>query len=209
MARDDSPPFPRGTYEPTDGAYAELIGKEWVFEDLDMAAGSGLGARPVRTEKKVVCRLVQNRSGAALLPKRLGRFKIDGTPAQALGVIDGYTRLTAERGFPIDEFLPAAGVPNLGYFWVVVEGPAVVKLPTHQEDFAAAIAVGDRLVALTAVTSGATTSGRINKEVLTGSSQATDYAFIVDQIANRVGRALSAAATTAGNGDLLIDVTKT
>ncbi len=209
MARQDSPPFPRGTYEPTDGAYSGLVGQEWLFEDLDYSAGGGLGARPARTQKKVRCRLVQNKAAIALLPKRIARLKL-GTPNEALGVVDGYTRLTAERGFPIDEFLPAAGVPVNGYFWIVVEGPAIVKLPLAGAGFNGDIAVGDRLVALTAATSGATTAGRIAKENITGSTQAADYTFLFDQISNRIGRALSAAASTDANtnGDVLVDVTK-
>lgn len=209
MARDDSPPFPRGTYEPTDGAYSNLVGQEWLFEDIDYSVGNGVGAKPVRTEKKVRCRLVQNVSGIALLPKRLARFKL-GTPVEATGKVDGYARLTAERAFPIDEFLPAAGVPDKGYFWLIMEGPAIIKLPLAGAGFNGDIAVGDRLVALTAATSGATTAGRISKENITGSTQAADYTFLFDQISNRIGRALSAAASTDANtdGNVLVDVTK-
>lgn len=207
MARDEAPPFQRGTYE-TQDAFSHLLGKEWDFEDVDL--NSGVGAKAARTGKKVTCRLVQNVSGAALLPKRLVRTKNTGTPQEFCGAVDGYCAVGAERGFPVDEYLPAAGVPNLAYFYVVVGGPAIVKLPLALADWPSDIAVGDRLVALTAVTSGATSSGRITKENLTGSSQATDNTFIANQIANRVGRALSAAASTNANtnADILVDLDK-
>lgn len=205
MARNDSPPFPRGTYV-TEDAFSYLLGKDWLFEDVDLNF-SGVGAKPVRTGKMVRCRLCQNKSGAALLPKRLGRFK-KGTPGEYLGVVDGMTAVDAERGFPIDEYLPSAGVPDQAYFWVVMDGPALVKLPLSGAGFNGAITVGDRLVALTAATSGATTAGRVAHENITGSTQAADYTFLFDQIGNRIGRALSAATTGNTDSDLLIDVTK-
>lgn len=210
MARDDSPPIPRGTYEPTAGALDGVLGKEYLFEDVDLNAGSGLGAKPVRTGKMVKCRLVQNKSAGNLLPKRLASLKVTGTAVEALSAVDGYSTVTAGRGFPIDEYLPPGGVPVNGYFYIVVEGPSLVQLPLNTGDFNGDISVGNRLVALTAATSGATTAGRVAHENITGSTQAADYTFLFDQISNRIGRALSAAAATNANTgtDLLIDVTK-
>jgi hypothetical protein len=91
----------------------------------------------------------------------------------------------------------------------VVEGPAIVKTPIAGSEFNGDINIGDRVVGLTAATSGATTAGRVAHENITGSTQAADYTFLFDQISNRIGRALSACTTGNTNSDILIDVTKT
>jgi hypothetical protein len=206
MARDEAPPIARGEYEETAGAFDHLVGKEWSFEDIDYGA-TAQGARPSRTARAVTCRLVKNGSGGALLPKRLVRFKTGAGPEYG-AVVDGYARTTAERSYPVDEFLPAAGVPNGAYFWVVVEGPAKVLTPLAGAEFNGDVTEGSRLVALTAATSGATTAGRVAVENFTGSTQTADYAFIHNNLANMVGRALSARTTGNTNADLLVEVGK-
>jgi len=205
MSRDVAPPFPRGEYSTQSGAFDHLVGKEWVFEDLDYTqSASNMGARKHRTGRYVHCRLVKNSAGAALLPKRVVRFKVSGTAYGA--EVDGYVRTTAERGYPVDEFLPAAGVPDGGYFWIVVRGPAMVITPLAGTEFNGDITEGTVLVALTAITSGATTSGRLAVQNITGSTQTSDYSFILSQAENYVGRALSAKTTGNTNADLLIEV---
>lgn len=203
MARNENPPIGRGEYESTAGALDNLIGKEWLFEDLDYSA---TGARPARTNRYVRCRLVKNVSGINLLPKRLARFIASGVNYGAQ--VDGYTATTAERGYPVDEFLPTAGVPDQAYFWIVVDGPAKVLAPLAGADFNGNISEGTRLVALTAATSGATTAGRVAVENITGSTQASDYTFIHSNLANQVGRALSAKTTANTNTDILVEVGK-
>ncbi len=202
MARNENPPIGRGEVETNSGAFDHLLGKEWVFEDIDFATGNR-GTKPTRSARDVTCRLVKNSSGTTLLPKRLVKFKTGA----AYGLeVDGYTNSTAERGHPVDEFVTASGVPDGAYFWIVVKGPATVKLPLAQADFNGDVVVGTRVVALTAATSGATTAGRVAVENITGSSQATDYTFLFNQIGNSIGRALSAATTANTNNDLLVDV---
>ncbi len=201
MARDEAPPFDRGEYEATAGALDHLIGKEWVFEDVDY---SQRGTKPARTNRPVTCRLVRNDSGGALLPKRLGVFS---TVAGEYGaVIDGMTSVSYGEGYPIDEFLPSAGVPDGAYFWIVVKGPAVVLTPIAGSEFNGDISIGQRLVALTAATSGATTAGRVAAENITASTQTADYSQILDEAANRIGRALSAKTTGNTNSDILVEI---
>ncbi len=204
MARDDAPPFERGstaangvTIDSNDLILPNLEGKEWVFEDLDYTATT-VGARPARTNQKVRCRAVRNSSGAALLPKRLVTFK-----AGDWGKVDGYAEVNPEGPcFPVDEWLPAAGVPSNDLFWIVVEGPATV-LTGLAADATNVINQNDQLVNLTAVTSGATTAGRAGPAILTGLA-----VTLAPNMLNIFGRALSARTTGNTNSDVLVEITK-
>lgn len=201
---DNNPPFARGStyYNGTTIDTANLggvnhEGKVWEFEDVDYSTAS-TGIRQIRSNRRIKCMCVRNVSGIALLPKRLANLQITGTDGKyALGRADGYTTLTGQRGYPIDEYLPAAGVPANDLFWVVVEGPALIKT-----DLAAGannvFTVGLYVAALTAVTSQATTAGRIAP---------IDFSALTSA-ALRVGMALSAATTANSNGDLLVEVGK-
>lgn len=130
MARDEAPPFGRGetffnggTTDSTSGQQHE--GKVWEFEDIDYTPGT-VGAKPARTNRSVKCMVVRNASGGALLPKRVAKMQTSNSPVHAFtGQVQGYAGV-GDFGFPIDEFLPAAGVPANDLFWVVVEGPAKV-----------------------------------------------------------------------------------
>jgi hypothetical protein len=201
MARHENPPFPRGetyynggTIDANNLQGIHLEGKEWVFEDIDPAT------KTARTGRYVRCRIVRNVSGAALLPKRVAKFQKSGTNCGAR--VDGYANVTAEAGFPVDEFLSAAGVPNNDLFWLVMEGPAIVTT-SLAADAGNNFAVGDKLVAATAATSGATTSGRAEKQVLTGATQP-----LADQIQNAIGRALTARTTGNTGVDVFVEVGK-
>src|SRR5690606_10726577 len=130
MSRDNSPPFPRGgkwgSSESPDGD--SFVGREFQFEDIDYSAA---GPKPVRSNRPVTVRCVRDSctvdSGGeaatgALLPKKLVTFKA-GTYNRE---VDGYARLTAVGPcYPVDEFLPAAGVANGELFYIVTKGPAM------------------------------------------------------------------------------------
>lgn len=204
MARNENPPFGRGEYD-TATTFDFDVGKEWVFEDIDYTPGT-VGAKPARTNRQVRCRLVKNVSGIALLPKRLVRFKQSGVNYGAQ--VDGYGAVGAERVYPVDEFLPAAGVPDQAYFWIVVDGPAKMLTPLAGADFNGAIAEGSVLVALTAATSGATTAGRVAVVNTTASTQTADYSFAENNATNWIGRALTALTTGNTNADCLVEVGK-
>lgn len=200
MARDDAPPFPLGeTFYGTDGTIdsnnlggVNLEGKEWVFEDVHPTTGI------VRTGRSKRCRIVRNVSGINLLPKRLGRFRLVGTDYGH--EIDGYT-VVNEEGYPIDEYLPAAGVRDDDLFWITIEGPAVCVTTRDPASDGAVIDVGGWVVAETAATSqSATTAGHV---------QAVDFATtdaLATVVVNRVGRAMSAKTTDDTGTDILIDV---
>ena len=195
MARSENPPFGRGetwynggtatTSDPT-----AVVGKEWVFEDVDP------GTKAVRSNKYVRCRAVRNNSGISLLPRRIAQFST--TAGSFSHEVTGYTTVVAKRGFLIDEFLPSTGVPDKDVFWVVVEGPAEGITDLAAVD---TIAVGDRLVALTAVTSQATTAGRVDLQDLGGATTA-----LGEQAMNYIGFAMSAKTSANTNTAILIDV---
>lgn len=197
----ESPPFQRGetffngnTTDATSGAQHE--GKRYWFVDLDLSAG--VTGKKNRSNRMVWCMIVRNVSGIALLPKRIVRLKKTGL--NYLGQVDGYTTTTAEKGFPLDEWLPTTGLlaNDLGY--VVIDGPATVLT-----DLAASVnnsvAVGDVLVALTAVTSQSTTAGRVGQQDLTGATSPLGL-----QVQNYLGYALSAQTTNQTNNSLLLDI---
>lgn len=137
MARDENPPFARGstfsnTYGPavatglpgavaiTDGQQYE--GKQYKFEDV-----SPLTPLNFRSNRYVICRVVRNVAGFPLLPGRIGKLDLSGTILAGFGArVQGYTASVNDKGFPIDEYLPAAGVQPNDLFYVVTEGPAAV-----------------------------------------------------------------------------------
>lgn len=195
MARNENPPFGRGeTWFSGTGATttdpAAVVGKEWVFEDINPVT------RVVRSNKSVLCRAVRNVSGISLLPRRLARYK---NSAGSFGLeVDGYTTTLAARGFPIDEFLPSTGVVANDIFWLVIRGPAECITDIAAVDD---INVGDKVVALTAVTSQATTAGRLDLAVFNASTTTQSEA-----VAHYIGHALSAATSGNTNSALLVEV---
>jgi hypothetical protein len=200
MARDENPPFSRGetfynggTIDTNDLGGENLEGKEYVFEDVNPTTGVARSSRPVRV------RVVRNTAAIALLPKRVARFEAGANEYGSR--IDGYATTTAAEGYPIDEYLPSAGVPVNDLCYIVVEGPAVVL--TSLSDLSADVAVGAWMVAITGATSGATTSGRLRNIDLTGATQP-----LADMVLNRIGRALSAATTQNTNSNLLLHIGK-
>jgi len=126
MARDENPPFERGgtwygdaTPDANDLGGVNLLGKEWVFEDVNPTTGVA------RTGREVRCKVVRNTSGAALLPKKMVVFS---TTAGEYGKnVDGYATTTSQEAFPVDEYLPTAGVADDDLFYIVMDGPAVVR----------------------------------------------------------------------------------
>ncbi len=196
MARDEAALFGRGQ---TAGVTASTDLTSWegvekVFEDLDYT-----NPPKRRTNRKVLCRCVRNMSGIALLPKRLVSFKAGTNGTQ----VDGYARTIAAEGWPVDEWLPAAGVADKDLFWIVLQGPSNV-LTALPGDATNVIVEGERLIAATAATSQATTAGRIRTPDYTLSSGTGSS--MVDQATNYVGRALSAKTTANTNADVLVDV---
>lgn len=181
-------PFKRGaTYGTTDTTFAtHLEGKEYIHED--QAYGTGV---------YVKVRICRNNSGITLLGKRAAKFNI--VAGKVDQDVSGYADVTSERSYIIDDLLPALGVPNGDLFFVVIEGPCLARTGLAADGTNVLVA-GDLLHALTAATTGATTSGRVGPAVLTGATS-----VLALQILNIVGRALSAKTTANTNADVLIN----
>lgn len=206
MARNENPPFQRGetfyggdTPDANNLLGGHLLGKEWLFEDRSPSSLS------LRSNHYVRCRLVRNTSGMALTPKRL--VKLSAVAGEVGNAVDGYATVTADECYAVDEYLPSAGVVDDDIFWIVVDGPALVTVGLTA-GANTNIPLGGWVVSQTAATSGATTAGRVENQVLTGSSQATDYEFLADAVQNRVGRAMTARTTANTGSDILVMVGK-
>lgn len=205
MARDNNPPFERGAtfyggndIDSNNLGGENLEGKEYLFEDVP-ARSLYEETNPRTTGFPVVCRVVRNVSGVALQGKRLVDLKVTGYYGRRAA---GYARIGADKFcLPSDEFLPDAGVPNNDLFYVVARGPALIKTAVAG-DATNVIAEGDRLVALTATTAGATTGstgGKITPAAFTGATEP-----LADNIQNQIGTAMSARTTGQTDTDTLV-----
>jgi hypothetical protein len=156
-------------YEAENGDGSTLIGARKVFRDEDPKTGQ------LYSNRTVECIAVKNSAGAALLPGQVVRFKAAVTSGQFSGGILGEVDATAVAADVllgvVDEYLPAAGVPDKEVFWLVVRGPAsVTKTATSVSAGAAygpsatagsAAAQGANALLGYAIETSATTKGRI------------------------------------------------
>lgn len=190
MARDETPPFARGeTFY--NGVAKESIyldplnylGKEYVFE-VNQQQQSYPGTTDT-SGRLIRVRVAQNSSSIPLLPKRIARY--DLTPGIPLGTkVDGYTFQVSD--FPagvIDEFLPPAGVAVGDFFYLVVEGPTVVK---SAPSGTIALVPGDK-VQIKPGTSATNADAGFVVELGVSPTLADEF--------NRIGRADATVATTS------------
>ena len=179
---------------------ADREGSIMTFDDIDPTATTGVKTK--RSNRTVTAMLVRNAAAAALLPKYIVKWKSGQRNKQ----VDGYTCVTNEAAAGVvDEFLGSAGVAVNDLFWLVVKGPTLIKTPL-EGDATNVISMDDILGALTAATSGATTSGRVGVVALTATSTATTDGKLGAALFNSFGRALSAKTTANTNADVLVDV---
>lgn len=162
-------------YDAETGDGSHVIGARKVFRDEDPKTGRVLSNRTVE------CVAVKNVSGGALLPGAVVKFKDAATSGQfsggILGEVDAAatTTLAGANGLigVVDEYLPAAGVPDKEVFWLVIRGPSTVtKTATSVSagsaygtsataGSAAAHTAGTTTQLGYAIETSATTSGRI------------------------------------------------
>lgn len=155
----------RGDYSSSANSLAHKLGEEYLFPDIDMTTSSS-GVRSKRSTVFNVVRLVKNSSGAALLPKRVVRFKAGTNGTE----VDGYVASTEGRGAGVvDEWLPATGVPDGGFFYILREGVGLGLTALEAAD-TTAIAQGDMVLGQTAAASTSTTAGRLTPPVLTAAT---------------------------------------
>lgn len=184
--------------------FVELEGQTKVFEDINWGAA---GVKPYRSARKVVCRLVRNMTGTTLYPKQL--VQVDPTNPNR---ITGLTVSTGQECYPVDEFLPAAGVPNGDVFWIVISGPAMVKTPMTGAEFqTASIAAGAILTSGT--TNGGSTAagstapaGRVAGFPVVASTTVAQFTDLLNVATNSLGKAMSGATSGQTNADLLVNI---
>jgi hypothetical protein len=188
------PPFSLGQ---TLGVSSTSDGTGWVgtvkvFPDVNPTTGV------IRSNRVKKCVAVRNTSAAALLPKRVVRFAVGTAGTAVFSAVDGYTAVgNNEAVGVVDEFLPSAGVAVNDVFWVTVDGPTEVAGALS----GTAIAVGDRLAAITAATTGATTAGRVTPSAVGAATTGSDNAGL-----GVIGYACSAGTT---NGSAVLALVRT
>lgn len=139
----------------------------------------------VPVQSDVLCLVVKNDTGAALLPRELVAWKTGGRRT-AIG-----SKASTANGMAagvVDPFLPASGVPNGSYFLLVVKGLVRCRKTT-----AAGFTENGFLAA-------SATAGQCQQLVVSGTWANT----IAAEILNNIGRA--AEARIAADTDALIDV---
>jgi hypothetical protein len=204
----NNPPFPMGQTwfghggSPDADDAKSLEGKEWEFQDTDLNR-YGQTNQTFGTGKYSRCRLVRNRSGGSLSAPAGRLAYMDPSTSYVWGTgVTGYAAVTAQKCYPIDWKIPSGvSIADDDLFYIIVKGLAVVKTALSGAAGVLVINPSDVLVSVTAATSGATTSGRVVLQDLTGAT-----AVLGVQITNAIGRALSAATTGNTNSDLLMEV---
>lgn len=148
-------------YDAENGDGSNVVGTRKVFRDENPKTGA------LNSNRTVECIAVKNTSGSALLPGSVAKFK----DAAILSEVDGLaTTSTALMGI-VDEYLPAAGVPDGEIFWLVVRGPSTVTKTSTSVSAGASYGLsataGSAAAQSTnpllgyAIATSATTSGRI------------------------------------------------
>lgn len=201
MADLHHPPFQRGetfgAATTSDGP--DLEGREFWFEDIDYDNTTS-AAKPRRSNREVLCRVVRNRSGIALVPRQLVQYST--TPNEWGRRVTGYARVGAGNvAGVVDEYVPSAGVANEDLFYIVRYGPAECRTGTT----GVTLSVGDRLVCITAANSTATNAtqgnaGHCSTPDYTGATQT-----LAENIMNVIGRAMSTTTDSASQA-VLVDM---
>lgn len=158
------------------GELTHLEGQISEFPDVDW--DSTASVKPTLSQDTVRCRWVKNDSGGALLPGYGVRYKA-AYYGMRMGAVSGDGETC--HGI-VDEYLPAAGVADGKYFWLVQHGPGSVAT-----DGSASIAQNDILVTAAA--------GKFNEQ--TAAPADTTAAMV--QVNSRAGVAMATAGTTDGN----------
>ena len=177
------------------GNESGLEGTEMHFDDVLPATDGGMSTP--RSGARKVCRRVRNVSGISLERRRLVKWQSGYRNRR----VDGYCAIDAEEvAGVVDEAIGSNGVPNHDLFWLEQRGPCLVKPPLAASALNV-VNIGDKLIALTAATSQATTAGRWQPyAATTGTTTAMSSVF------NYIGIAMSAATTANTQTDLLVDL---
>jgi hypothetical protein len=181
-----------------------IEGMEYEFEDSQLPNG-GYG-----TGLTVRCRVVRNSGTYNILPGQLVYFGTtrwgDNQPVLLGTNAAGISNVEAQYCYPADEFLPPGGVPPGDLFYVVTNGPCLVKTAaTLTGAESVNIAVGQKVVS---ATGSATTDGNQGAIIAQDIASATsdNGLTLAGQINNAIGRAMSATTTTQTGTSILVAV---
>lgn len=183
MSRELSIPFARGetgysgdTIESPVTRFAQQLGQVRGFDDWNP------NLNVVNTNLQVVCILLRNLTGGALLPSQAVLFSAT-TPSTGTGATVTQTGTQNVFFGIVDEYLPAAGVPNNDVFWLVIKGPTTALMTTVS---------GAKTAGQLAVWASGTDNGKLDftpttaATAIIGQNQATygQNAFTLGAIAN-------------------------
>lgn len=236
----DEPPFPRGTVAGDGTATFNPLweGRLAYFDDINYGATGAV--KPLRSRIPVLCMCCRNSaSGVALPAKRLVVLgcNASGNITNATNTAGpngfsraiGLARIENVNSFPVDEWLPATikdasgnnqnGVPENFLFWLVLQGPAVIRTSDEGTNWNADIVVGDPVTAVTATTATATNIGTTGASTLPGGrimrfstlAATTGTTTIITALENLyarhgiIGRAMTAKTTAQTNNDVLVN----
>lgn len=187
------------------GLEAEGVTK--IFEDK---LWSAVGVKGERNQGRMVtCRLVRNMSGITLFAKQL--VQLDTANPNR---ITGRTTVLFGEAYPLDEFLPAAGVPHGDLCWIVIAGPALCLTPMTGGEFNATDIGAGSLVGAGTTNGGSTAAGStapagrlaavlpVNVALTTN----TQYNELLRYATGWIGRAISAMTSGQTNANILVDV---
>lgn len=187
-------PFPIGQMYHGDGTPAladapQLEGKEYWVECTNPNSGGIVD--PFLTGKYKKVRVVRNVSATAMLPKRIAKMNVSGSLNEYLSQTNGFADTVGQHGYPVDEFLPAAGAPQYALYYVVIEGLA--KVTTDGS--------GDTTIPINNMVIPATNGTVVDQDITVAAGAAT-----FNQIQGAIGRAVTAVA--AISTDFYISVTQ-
>ena len=182
-----------------------LEGKEYEFEDG--SSGAGVEDKGYNTGFYVKVRRVRNASAVNILPGQLCTLTttyVDGTTVIPLGRAVGGVCHTLAQGpvYPADEFLPPAGVPPGDLFYIVVEGPCLLKLAATGN---VATTAGQKVVSSTDANSTGPSAGCVVPQSIAETTDVDNVAN-ASQIQNAIGRAMSQASSNATATGILVDI---
>jgi hypothetical protein len=189
-----------GNTPEVDDASTREEGAEYEIADLQW--NSAAIAKPPRIPNAICkVRKVRNLTGATQQGKQMARMmKEAARPGSFYGRFDSLiTAITDTPCYPIDEYLPSAGVVANDLCYVCVEGPSEC-ITGLAADATNSIAAGAVVVGLVGSTTSAPTSGKIGAQIsLGGATTPLSY-----EVQHALGRALSAKTTSQTSGAILV-----
>ena len=218
-------PFARGTtwhqataqVSAVNGFYGSegLEGQIATFRDINPTT---LEPRSGRTVTCMAVRLVHGLTTGLILAKRSLVWTATATRPPFVGLapagtrskrVAGFSRFTAEEVAGVgDEFLGTTPVYDGDLFWMVIDGPTLLKSMFTNQTLDTAL--GDMLYAVTgatsSVTGGTTSGGRYTAWNGTFAAADTTDGTACMIIRNSFARAISACSTSSTNTDTLVNV---